>query len=370
MRLSRLIPGVLVLGSLAAACGGSSDSGSKGNTGGEGAGAETGITVEELPVKYAETICEVFSSCVGDLWQVFRPGETCMKNFQPRAEEELAPLADSIKAGRVKYDGSKVQGCLDDVLARGCQGFNDREPASCQAAIEGTVAQGADCTLDEECAGDAYCKLGDSCPGKCAPYESAGGACLSNDNCKSGLKCDDNGHCVAPGQEGDACEQGEPKCSDGLICLGTDNENKTPGSCYTIDQAFSGKAGDACSLDGKLCSGQLSCEITSFTPVAGTCVAKVASGAECKVAFPDECPSDEYCLLGNVLLPGKCTARPGAGEKCATALGGGEVCGPYTRCDSGVCREIAHAGEDCTANTTCYTERCVNGACVTGNSCE
>lgn len=371
MRLIRLIPGVLVLGSLAAACGGS-DSGGGGNAGGDGGGAETGITLEELPAKYAATFCQVFTDCVGDLYGIFRPGEECLKDFEPALEEELAPLSDAVKAGRVKYDGTKVQACLDDVAARNCAALSDREPPSCQAALEGTVKQGADCTLDEECEGDSYCKLGDSCPGKCAPYEPAGGACISNDNCKSGLACDDNGHCVAPSQEGDACEQGEPKCSDGLICLGQDKDAKKPGSCYTIEAALAGKKGDDCSLDGHLCGGGLSCEITAVMPqIAGSCVAKVASGEVCHAAFPDECPDDEYCALGlNPLMPGKCTAKPGKGEKCASGLGGAEQCAPYTRCDNGVCRDVAHAGEDCTTNDTCYSGHCVGGACVTGNSCE
>jgi hypothetical protein len=69
-------------------------------------------------------------------------------------------------------------------------------------------------------------------------------------------------------------------------------------------------------------------------------------------------------------MPGKCTAKPGAGERCAAGLGAATICKPYARCDSGVCREIAHAGEDCTADDTCYTGHCVDGACVTGNSCQ
>lgn len=374
MRLIRLIPCVLLVGGLAAACGGSSssDSGSTANTGGDGSGAETGITLDELPAKYAAAFCDVFTGCIGDVWSIFRPGEDCLKTFGPRVDEELAPLADAIKAGRVKYDGTKVQACLDDLTARDCDALSEREPASCQAAVEGTVKEGGDCTLDEECEGEQYCKLGDTCPGKCAAYEPAGGACVGDDNCKSGLKCDDNGHCVAPGKKGDACKQGEPDCGDGMICLGEDSKTKTPGTCYSITEAFAGKEGDACSFDGQLCEAGSSCEITKVAPLGGTCVARVKSGAECHAALPDECPDSEYCALSaaNPLMPGKCTTKPAAGEKCGAALGGSEVCAPYTRCDNGVCRDIAHAGEDCTVNTTCYSDHCVGGACVLSNSCE
>jgi hypothetical protein len=85
MRLIRLIPCLLVFGSLAIACGGSSDSTNKG-AGGDGSGAETGVTLEELPAKYAETFCQVFTGCVGALYDIYRPGEECLKGIEPGIE--------------------------------------------------------------------------------------------------------------------------------------------------------------------------------------------------------------------------------------------------------------------------------------------
>ncbi len=362
MRLIRFFPLALLFG-LVPACGGGTDS-SSGDDG-------PGIALAELPAKYSESLCQVFTSCVGDLYGIFRPGETCLKGISVTIEEGLASLPDAVDAGRVKYHGTKVQKCLDEIAAGTCETLSQRPTESCKAAIEGTIAAGGDCTQDAECSGPQYCKTGDTCPGKCAPYEKAGGACASSDNCASGLKCGDNGHCVAPSQRGEACEQGEPDCADGLMCLGQDPTANTPGSCYPIAEALSGKQGDDCAFDGKLCADGYACEIKSIKPISGTCVAKVDSGAACRAAFPDECPADEYCGLGvNPLLPGTCTSKPKAGEPCAAALGGGQICAPYTRCDANVCRAIAHAGEDCNADDTCYSGHCVNKACVTGNSCE
>ena len=71
----------------------------------------------------------------------------------------------------------------------------------------------------------------------------------------------------------------------------------------------------------------------------------------------------------NPLEGGQCTAKPKAGAKCASGLGVATICAPYARCDGGVCREIAHAGETCNADDTCYSGRCVGKACVTGNGC-
>jgi hypothetical protein len=362
MRLARLVPFALLFG-LIPACGGTAkDDGDKAPS----------ISIEELPAKYAAAFCETFTSCVGDLWGVYRPGEECIKDFTVTVEEALATLPNAVDAGRVKYHGTKVQTCLDDIAAGGCDTLSDRIPASCKAAIEGTLEEGDDCSLDAECKGEQFCKMGTSCPGKCAPYEQAGGPCASNDNCVSGLKCGDTGLCVAPSKEGEACEQGEPKCTDGLICLGQDSTQKTPGKCYAIAEALSGKEGDACSLeDGHLCADGFACEITSLTPIGGTCVAKAGSGDACKAAFPDQCPADQYCALGlNPLMGGTCTSKPAAGEKCAAGLGGGQICAPYTRCDAGVCRDIAHAGEECNEDDTCYSGHCTNMACVTGSSCQ
>ncbi|RYZ08259.1 MAG: hypothetical protein EOO73_09365 [Myxococcales bacterium] len=356
---------VLCVMSLAAACGGNDSS-----SGEPDGGAAEGITVEELPAEYARALCEVFTGCIGDLWSFFRPGEDCVKEFTITAEEELATLPDAIAAGRVKYHASQVQKCLDEVVARGCEGLSEREPASCQSAIEGTLAEGEDCELDAECSGNQYCKVASACPGECAPYEQAGEKCASNDHCASGLKCSGQGFCVAPSQAGEACQQGEPDCADGLICLGEDAARKVPGKCLVIEEVLDGKAGDPCSLDESLCTAGFACEIKTVAPLAGECVPRVAAGAACRAAFPDECPDDQYCQLPeNPLNPGTCTAKPAAGEPCAKGVGAeANVCAPYARCDAGVCRELAHAGESCSADETCYSGHC-DGACVTANAC-
>lgn len=361
MRLIGFVPWAVLSALCVAACGGNDSSN----------GSSGGITLEELPKKYAGAFCQLFSNCAGELFTIYRPGESCLDTYTTTFEEALATLPNAVDAGRLKYHADKVQKCLDDVAAGTCEFLSARAPASCKAALEGTVKTGEACTLDAECAGDQYCKVGASCPGACAPYEQAGGNCTSNDNCDSGLKCGDNHHCVKPSAKGEACEEGEPDCADGLLCLGQDDDAKTPGTCYPIADALSGKVGDPCGLDGELCQAGYACEITVFKPVSGECVKKVAAGSACKVAFPDECPDDQYCLLDdNPLSGGTCTDRPKAGKECGTTIGGDGVCAAYARCDDGGCREIAHAGESCHDNDTCYSDHCVDGACVTANSCD
>jgi Dickkopf-like protein len=381
MRVTRLVPFALLLG-VAVACGSNFSTGGRGNEAGAGseagAGNEAGnagdpvdiITLEELPAKYSAALCAVFTSCAGDLLAMFRPGEDCLTTMQVTVAESFAPLQGAVRAGRVRYHPEHAQACLDDVAASGCSGLDRREPASCQLALEGRAAADADCTIDAECAGEQYCKVASACPGKCAAYELAGSECSRDDHCASGLACDDNGHCVAPSKEGELCRQGEPDCASGLLCLGEDSDAGTPGKCYPIADALKGELGDACTLE-TLCQAGLACEISSSDLVDGECVAKVSPGAACHAAIPDECPDDQYCkLAAGPLTAGVCTAKPMAGEACAAGLGTANICAPYTRCDAGLCREIAHAGEDCHADDTCYSGHCVGNACVTDDHCD
>jgi hypothetical protein len=372
MRLIRLVPWALVFG-LAAACGGGSNGGGEDAAGGAGDGA-AGIPLAEVPARYAAAVCEVYTSCLGELLALFRPGEDCEKNTTVQLEEELAGLQARVDAGRIEYDGTKLQTCLDDVAATGCELLNERAPESCKAALRGTVAEAGDCQLDEECAGLMYCKIEGSCPGQCTLLEQAGGPCTGNSDCVSGLSCGETGRCVAPAEPGESCKGGEPDCSPGYVCLGNDDDANMPGTCKEIESTFSAMDGDDCSLDAKLCAAGYVCQITRVDPVGGTCAAKVGSGDACKAAFPDQCPDDEFCKLnGNPLTPfdGTCTSKPEAGEACGKGLAPEpNICAPYARCDDGVCREIAHLGEKCTVNATCYSEHCVGGACVAANSCK
>lgn len=366
MRLTALVSLALTLGG-AVACGGS-ESGGFAAAGGEGPG--TGLPLAELPSAYGAAICKAYASCYGDLYAIFRPGEDCATNTSAQLAEELATLPHAVDAGRVGYDPAKAQACIDEVAAGDCATLSERASATCQAALTGSVTEDGDCELNEECQKDLYCKIGDECPGKCSPLEAVGRACTADGQCMSGLKCGATGLCVAPAQPGGACNQGEPGCSEGYVCLGENAEAATPGECIAVADAFAGEAGDACSLTS-LCKTELSCEIESVSPLGGTCVEHVAADASCHVAVPDECPAEQFCKLGvNPLAGGVCTVRPAAGEPCAQGLGGAALCAAYARCDGGVCRELAAAGEGCSENATCHSGRCENGACVAGNGCQ
>jgi hypothetical protein len=232
--------------------------------------------------------------------------------------------------------------------------------------------------MNAECAGsDTYCKSSGTCPGTCANREQAGTDCEYDDQCAMGLKCSkDTNKCFKPAKAGEACGGGgtAPDCGDNTFCVGSEDQGQVPGTCQFTDDAFSGKEGDDCYFGGKpLCTSDLRCIIQSVDPGTGTIVAKcgqvVASGAACKVAIPDVCPTDEYCNVPQNMLDGTCTAKPKSGEACVMAFDN-QVCAPGLRCDGGTCKPRQHLGAACVGDDVCYSGSCVNGGCASTGSCE
>ncbi|MCC6217763.1 MAG: hypothetical protein IT376_23090 [Polyangiaceae bacterium] len=370
------------------ACGGESNSGGGGGGSGGTAGGDGGASIpfSEVQAMYVAASCESARNCFGDAFDLFLAGRDCAEMVTKQVEAGEFPLIEAaIDDGRVTYDGTKVQACLDAVEARGCDGFLQREPAECQAAIDGTVELGGDCTLDAECKGQAFCKATGACPGKCSALQPAGAACGGDDDCMPGLECpSDTRLCGAPAAAGEDCEGNvAPDCGPGLICLGADDEQSTPGKCSTQAAAFVGDVGDPCAFGvDTVCKTQLSCAISfDAGSIGGTCVAKYASGAACKPAFPEACPQGEFCELptpgaGPPVLDGVCKPLPKAGESCGSLLGPG-ACEPDHVCvyaqpedPSGICRAIANNGAPCSVDEQCWSERCVNGACAGDFACQ
>lgn len=347
--------------------------------GGNNNNSGTAVPLTDVPQLYAESICEAYLGCIGPVWDLFLAGQDCVELFQARVEDGFGEIEAAVEAGRIAYDGTKIQACADELSGKSCAQLLDRESATCRQAMAGTIALSEDCTLDDECAGEAYCKSTDSCPGVCTALEAAGGDCTDDDHCRSGLNCnDDSQTCQAPAGPGDLCNSGEPDCEPGYFCAGGDEDNAVPGNCRVYEEVFSVTLGSACDFAaGTLCQSNLVCEISigAMGEIAGTCKNKVGSGQACHVSIPDACPSDEYCALpgdgiAGGILDGTCTPKPGAGEPCAPGLGDDKLCAAGTACDADTCRSFAHLGQSCSESAVCLSERCEGNTCVSGNSCE
>ena len=222
------------------------------------------IPVDELPARYATALCTALQNCVGPAaFSLFLGGANCVDLTTKRLENgTFALMQQKITAGTIRYDGNKAQACFDALSSLTCDGLLQRDQPACLAALDGVVALGGDCDINEECAGSAICQSSTgTCPGKCAALLSAGLACSADGDCASGLQCSsETSLCVKPAVVGDACEYGSPPCSPGLLCLGKDETAKTPGVCRSAADAFSAAAGAACDpAAGILCTSGVSC---------------------------------------------------------------------------------------------------------------
>ena len=336
-------------------------------------GGDQAIALADLPPKLAQALCSAYQSCYGPLFELFLNGADCASTTEARIRNgTFSMLQGAVDQGRVVYDGSKAQACLDSFAGRTCAQMLDRDSAECLAALDGTVPLGGACSLDEDCQGLAVCRSSTgTCPGQCTALLVAGQACAQDGDCQSGLACSSETKlCVAPAAEGQACEYGAPPCGPGLLCLGKNDENRTPGTCKTPAAALAAPTGGVCdATKGQLCQAGSSCVAQSIDLLAGTIawscvpVGSYGAGGECKPGFPDACASGNYCKTGTGLaaLTGTCTAIPASGEACGTGM---SQCQPGAVCASGICQNLVANGVSCTAAAMCLSEYCgSSGGC-------
>jgi len=361
-RTRRILASFVALG-LGAGCGGSDKS----------------IPLDELPPQLAQALCTAYENCYGPIFALFLNGTDCVAVTEQRIRNGTFPmLQGEIDQGKMVYDATKAQACLDSLSTRTCAQMLERDSDACLAALDGAVALGGACTLDEDCQGKALCKSANGiCPGQCLPLLVAGQPCAKDDECQDGLQCSNETRlCVQPVGEGQSCEYGSPPCGPGLLCLGKDDANLTPGVCKNPAEALSGQAGGACDVTaGQLCQSGQSCVADSYTVLTGVvdwlCVTtgSYAAAGACKPGFPDACASGNYCQTGTGLLAlsGTCTPIPAGGQACGTGM---SQCQPGAVCVSGLCQNLAANGVACTGDAMCYSEYCgPSGGCETKTSC-
>jgi hypothetical protein len=376
----------LLLTGLFVSCGGSSSTGLGGNAsdalpanndGNSATGGSGGIAFGDVPAKYAAAFCTAYQNCMGSaVLSLFLGGTDCVDHVTQQLENgTFALMQQKITAGTIKYDGNKAQACFDVISGLSCDGLLQRDQPACLAALDGVVALGGDCDINEDCAGSAICRSSTgTCPGTCVALLSAGQACAADGDCASGLQCSsETSLCVKPAAVGENCEYGSPPCTLGLLCFGKDDTNQTPGVCHSVADAFSAAAGSPCDLvAGDLCSPGVSCVADHIDLIAlqvvWTCVTKSAyiAGGACKPGFPEACAAGYYCQKGTALAPldGTCTALPDAKQPCGAGLLS-TPCKPGAVCVSNVCQNYAANGVSCTGNGMCYS-----GYCGTSGGCQ
>lgn len=369
---TRMLTAVWTLGFVASLFAGCSSD----DDGGAGGGASA-LALEDVGPLLAEVQCGAFERCFGSLYELFLAGESCEARTAAAFQDDVKNIQAAVDAGKASYDGTKAQGCLDAFKNVSCAELGVTEPAACKAVVVGTVAEGGDCTSTPECAGDAFCKHENTCPGTCTVKGGAGAACSADSQCGDGVVCNERTRkCVVPVGPGASCGGADgPDCSVGLFCRGEDGETGKAGTCATIDEVFSAKVGETCGLDTVLCTTDLGCAVVGVSAAGAkfACAGKVSSGADCHIGFPELCPVDEYCDAPNLTtgdVNGTCKLVAGEGEPCTKPQFGDLRCAPNLRCDGGTCRRLQPLGGTCTGNSVCYSENCVGGTCRHKESCE
>lgn len=331
------------------------------------------IALADVPPKYAAELCSAYERCLGDeVYALFTNGSDCNQLTEQRIRNgEFSQYEAKVAAGKLHYDGTKMQACLDAVHARTCDTLSVRPIPECESALDGTVALGEACDLSAECQGATFCQSqSGTCPAHCVALLVAGQDCSADEQCASGLLCSgETKKCVAPASLGQPCEYGAPACAAGLLCMGKEDASQTSGTCKTPGEVFSASEGGACDPRAILCKQGLSCAVDTLVANAATfqCLKTggYSAGGTCKLAFPDACAAGNYCQAAGATLfvDGTCAPLPKEGEACAATLFNTDICPANTVCVAGKCQARVANGVSCFGAAMCYSDSCAASGC-------
>ena len=358
------------------------DAGSSGESGEGGEGGEAGdaggtpvVPLAEVPGEFAGAICDALETCVGmrKLADI-TGGEDCEARLKAELEAgELAYIDDSITAGRVLYNPSKLEECLDGIREMSCDVVSDTYPDACVDVLAGNVPLDDECAISSECEGTAFCsgRLACRAPQAVAPE---GDECLADDECGdarsvTGLRAP-RAHLHRAGSEGDDCG-GNTGIKCALALVASNFTEDSAGECTTHAEILVGDRDDVCNPAGTLCKDGFSCLPVNAEPEEWRCLAMVRADEACQLALPGQCPNGQYCNAEAFFTEGTCVDLPVDGEACVlTQL----LCAPGAACviegEDPVCREIVDNGEPCTGNGACRSGNCVDGECAPPTVCE
>jgi hypothetical protein len=335
------------------------DAGGVGGSGGSGGGA-AGIPLDEAAEALSQALCDKLVDCVGSaaLGLLFFD-EDCKETTTRVVENTMvAGIQQAEASSDLSYDEAALPGCLEAFAQLSCEDVAVGFPEECKAALDGLVGEGEPCSQSLECDEGLYCDLS-TCPGTCRQPLAAEEACGATDTCAPGLTCFQE-RCAPLGREGEACGGGVlPECLIGLLCVGDNEADAEPGSCFPAKDLFVLSANQPCSIatdPPALCRQGASCPVE----LAPVCQATAEPGGACRLALPDMCPTGEYCNLGTSL----CTALPGPGEACAAGSLTKPGCAAYLRCVNNQCRPLGDNDDPCASNDECYSGYCATARCA------
>ncbi len=294
------------------------------------------------PAAYESAIVQVlnqsFKDCYGSIADVYSASSAAATAAQAQAE---------IAALKATFDPAAAATCISGLQAQGCWAMVLPVPAACHQVFTGTAGAGGVCIGDEECATGLHCSASSSpgacSSGTCAAYALLGQSCASA-ACTPGTTCNASRVCVAIQLvgAGAACDNNTTVCDRGFYCAS--------GACATLP------------AQGASCATSHVCAVGLGCAADGTCQPFSKLGASCGGSSQGPCGLPPFsgmdCSASNV-----CTALVAAqGGSCSASV----QCVSGTTCDgtTNTCVPLLGAGAACTANAQCWSRTCSSGACT------
>lgn len=316
------------------------------------------IPLDQLESSVMRAYCKLAMDCSASPMLALLEGdvEACVTLFIGEGDMAgaMAQLVASVNAGNTAYDGVAARTCLNAMENASCATFAQGSPdPACDETFVGLLADGASCTLDEECSG-GWCNMELSCPGVCDVTAGLTESCAGYRPCDLGLLCEGDVCIADPGPipVGESCASTERGCEWGAFCDSYETGNCTARvsagqSCYYDGMCQQGlfcdgdgacaqlvvvsQQGGACGgyEDGPFCSlaAGLGCVMdNSSGSMAGTtCEPLRQTGQDCLEAnmqtevitfYPCDMLEGLYCDMDFELMTGQCSPKKAAGQLC------------------------------------------------------
>jgi hypothetical protein len=285
------------------------------NSSGSGFGTDAGgngPTFEETAGELAKAYCDRGQACAPAALRV-ADGDvaTCQTRF-------VAAIVPTLGASGAVVTPAQLRACAQALPGVSCADFLARKSAPECKLPAGTLADGAPCAADMQCAG-TRCRIAvNHACGTCGSHAGAGGPCAVDDDCDPGLGCV-NAVCTSFGSENDACDATHP-CRPGLGCVsGKCGAPSAIGAACASSAECDGTHGVFCGAVSKQCdavtfdSPNQACGIVqqhlalcagpggycaglSSSKIQGTCLAPAADGAACDAVNGPLCNAGAVCV--------------------------------------------------------------------------
>ncbi|HEU4732086.1 MAG TPA: hypothetical protein VFT22_29530 [Kofleriaceae bacterium] len=306
------------------------------------------VATDDYPAAARDALCRYFARC-GDA-----EGTDACKSANLQGAVFLsgneAYLSASTQAAiamkKIQFDGDSARACLDALAGRSCDLTSQSgrvEPEACRTVFRGTLHDGEDCALDDEC-GSGFCNVPTcelacctgACLGDAAPPRARDGESCEVARCEDGLYCDQlTATCAGLKQVGETCLS-SVECDFGLDC---DLDAGTCGPLPTLGDACTG----ACRDEGTTCSSA-SHTCVKVGLVGDTC----STSLDCSPLY--RCDGTKRCSAG-LPLDAACTA----GQLCADE---GAFCDVAEGQQLGTCTLPKPDGSPCQFDENCESHVC------------